>query len=83
MLTKCPVCATEISWSSDYPHRPFCSKRCQLLDLGDWAGENHTIPAQLQNATEQVDSLMTTDPEHIEAVLSQLPDDFFNDPNNG
>jgi endogenous inhibitor of DNA gyrase (YacG/DUF329 family) len=24
-------------------HRPFCSARCQLLDLGAWASESHRI----------------------------------------
>lgn len=83
MPIKCPTCTTEISWSGDYPHRPFCSKRCQLLDLGDWAGENNAIPVQPQNPADQLDSLMTSDPEHIEAILSQLPNDFFNEPSNG
>jgi hypothetical protein len=25
------------------PYRPFCSERCQLIDLGDWLSENHRI----------------------------------------
>jgi hypothetical protein len=25
------------------PYRPFCSERCQLLDLGDWFAEKHRI----------------------------------------
>ena len=23
--------------------RPFCSERCQMIDLGDWANENFKI----------------------------------------
>ena len=23
--------------------RPFCSERCKLIDLGDWAAERHVI----------------------------------------
>jgi len=23
---------------------PFCSERCKLVDLGDWAAERHVIP---------------------------------------
>jgi endogenous inhibitor of DNA gyrase (YacG/DUF329 family) len=26
------------------PFRPFCSERCQLTDLGAWAGEKYRIP---------------------------------------
>ncbi|MEW5248056.1 DNA gyrase inhibitor YacG [Microbulbifer discodermiae] len=42
----CPSCKRPITWSADYPHRPFCSERCQLMDLGDWASESHRIPGQ-------------------------------------
>jgi len=42
---QCPVCKTSITWSDDYPHRPFCGKRCKLIDLGDWATEAHSIPS--------------------------------------
>ena len=30
--------------TAEYPHRPFCSERCKLIDLGEWAAENHAIP---------------------------------------
>ena len=26
-------------------HRPFCSDRCRLLDLGKWLGEEYRVPA--------------------------------------
>lgn len=46
MATKlnCPTCDKAITWSEDYPERPFCSERCKLIDLGEWAAENHRIP---------------------------------------
>ena len=25
------------------PNRPFCSERCRLADLGNWAGERYRI----------------------------------------
>lgn len=28
------------------PFRPFCSKRCQLIDLGEWAAEEKRIASQ-------------------------------------
>ncbi|GJA09885.1 hypothetical protein KAM334_11960 [Aeromonas caviae] len=34
---KCPTCQSEIEWGPQSPFRPFCSKRCQLIDLGEWA----------------------------------------------
>ena len=43
MKVKCPNCDTEVVWSADSPFRPFCSERCKLIDLGDWAAANHRI----------------------------------------
>jgi uncharacterized protein len=42
---KCPTCRKETPWE-DNPHRPFCSDRCRLIDLGAWAGERYRIPAE-------------------------------------
>ncbi|MGH1439226.1 MAG: DNA gyrase inhibitor YacG [Cellvibrionaceae bacterium] len=41
---NCPTCKKKILWNEDYPHRPFCSHRCQLIDLGEWASESYSIP---------------------------------------
>ncbi len=41
---KCPTCQKEIEYSEKYPFRPFCSERCKLIDLGEWADEEHKIP---------------------------------------
>ena len=40
---KCPQCKTSVDGTEDNSHRPFCSKRCQLLDLGAWASERNKI----------------------------------------
>ncbi|WP_295386170.1 DNA gyrase inhibitor YacG [uncultured Thiodictyon sp.] len=40
----CPHCGRPVEWSAASPFRPFCSKRCKLIDLGDWLAENHRIP---------------------------------------
>lgn len=41
---RCPICREMVAWE-DNPHRPFCSERCQLLDLGSWATERYRIAA--------------------------------------
>jgi endogenous inhibitor of DNA gyrase (YacG/DUF329 family) len=41
---RCPTCKREIVWSDEFPHRPFCSDRCRLIDLGAWLSEKHAIP---------------------------------------
>lgn len=40
----CPTCKKESVWSTDNAFRPFCSKRCQLIDFGNWADGSYTIP---------------------------------------
>jgi endogenous inhibitor of DNA gyrase (YacG/DUF329 family) len=36
-MVACPGCGTPIAWSLENPFRPFCSERCKLIDLGQWA----------------------------------------------
>ncbi len=45
-VVKCPTCAKPVEWSEKSPYRPFCSKRCQLIDLGEWADEEKRIPSK-------------------------------------
>jgi uncharacterized protein len=41
---NCPTCSKIVLWTDDFPDRPFCSNRCKLIDLGEWASENRRIP---------------------------------------
>ena len=43
---SCPRCGTQVVWSPDNPYRPFCSERCKLVDLGDWAMEKYRVPVE-------------------------------------
>jgi uncharacterized protein len=43
---RCPTCKKEVPF--DDPNMPFCSDRCRLIDLGNWASEKYVIPAPLQ-----------------------------------
>jgi len=43
MKVKCPVCKKELEWDTKNPYRPFCSKKCQLIDFGTWANEENAI----------------------------------------
>ncbi|WP_440862686.1 DNA gyrase inhibitor YacG [Symbiopectobacterium purcellii] len=42
---SCPTCKKSVEWGEQSPYRPFCSKRCQLIDLGEWADEEKRIPS--------------------------------------
>jgi endogenous inhibitor of DNA gyrase (YacG/DUF329 family) len=43
MLAKCPQCGTPVDLDKENPFKPFCSERCKLIDLGEWASEGYTI----------------------------------------
>jgi len=51
-VVTCPQCGREVVWSSDNPYRPFCSERCKLIDLGQWATESYRIP-QAESGTDK------------------------------
>lgn len=40
----CPNCGKPASAGKNNPWRPFCSRRCKLIDLGEWLAEEHRIP---------------------------------------
>lgn len=44
-LVNCPICGTAAPFDSSNPFRPFCSERCKLIDLGQWATESYRVPA--------------------------------------
>ena len=33
-------------WTEESRYRPFCSDRCRLIDLGEWASGGHAIPGE-------------------------------------
>jgi|HubBroStandDraft_1064217.scaffolds.fasta_scaffold31300_4 uncharacterized protein len=41
---RCPTCGKPTERSPHNKYRPFCSERCQLIDLGTWASEEYRIP---------------------------------------
>ena len=42
---KCPTCGKPVNWK-DNPVRPFCSERCQLVDLGKWVEGEYRVPGE-------------------------------------
>ena len=55
---KCPHCKNPVEWSEDNSFRPFCSKRCQLLDLGSWAsGGNKISGSSLFDSEEDLEEI--------------------------
>ena len=44
VVVACSHCAAEVMWDSESRFRPFCSERCKMIDLGQWANEKYRIP---------------------------------------
>jgi endogenous inhibitor of DNA gyrase (YacG/DUF329 family) len=40
----CPRCGQPAPFAATNKWRPFCSERCKLIDLGDWAAEKFRVP---------------------------------------
>ncbi|RUO37534.1 DNA gyrase inhibitor YacG [Aliidiomarina shirensis] len=44
ITVACPTCEKTVVWGAESEFRPFCSERCKLIDLGEWASEEKRIP---------------------------------------
>ena len=40
---KCPQCGKKCEYNPKSKFRPFCSERCQIIDLGSWASDGYVI----------------------------------------
>jgi endogenous inhibitor of DNA gyrase (YacG/DUF329 family) len=38
---QCPICGKQVAITDEF--MPFCSDRCQVIDLGNWASEKYVI----------------------------------------
>jgi len=39
----CPRCSALAAFDPQNKWRPFCSERCKMIDLGDWAAERYRV----------------------------------------
>ncbi len=42
-VLRCPICGRTVDPESTTA-KPFCSQRCQLIDLKRWLGEEYGLP---------------------------------------
>ncbi len=62
-IVACPQCGKDVVWNSETsPSRPFCSERCKLIDLGQWASESYSIPIAEQSDEKLSSGNHTKDP---------------------
>jgi endogenous inhibitor of DNA gyrase (YacG/DUF329 family) len=53
MKVLCPQCKNEVEYNPKNEFRPFCSERCKLIDLGDWAMEKFAVPVHEYDSSKQ------------------------------
>jgi hypothetical protein len=51
----CPTCGDLSEYNPNNPWRPFCSQRCKLIDLGQWATEGYRIPETEKPQLDDID----------------------------
>ena len=49
----CPACGKKNTWKHDNAFRPFCSERCRLIDLGEWADESYRVESEDQTDADE------------------------------
>jgi endogenous inhibitor of DNA gyrase (YacG/DUF329 family) len=59
---KCPTCGKPAEWK-DNPFRPFCSERCQLVDLGRWVEGEYRVAGEPLPQDHATQSVPAEDPE--------------------
>lgn len=64
-IVQCPTCQKELVYSTENIFRPFCSERCKLIDLGEWATEKHAIAG-----TELISDELLSD-EELNEILAK------------
>jgi uncharacterized protein len=56
---KCPICKKPVEPDSAF--NPFCSERCKIIDLGNWASEKYVISTPVQADEAEDDDVPRSD----------------------
>ena len=52
-VVPCPRCGLPAVFAPENLWRPFCSERCQQIDLGNWATERYRLPENSKVADDE------------------------------
>lgn len=61
LVVKCPTCNKPVNWQAQQKSKPFCSERCKLIDLGEWATEKNVIAGDPTSSELPTDSNLGTE----------------------
>jgi len=76
-----------VMWSKQSESKPFCSQRCRLIDLGQWASEQHRIPCAVRECGSIPEEVLLgcapqdVTPEHETGDAAEHEDTPANEPN--
>jgi endogenous inhibitor of DNA gyrase (YacG/DUF329 family) len=51
---RCPICRQLVA-DAETEFVPFCSQRCQQIDLGRWLDERYSVPLEKPRDDEEID----------------------------
>ncbi len=54
-MSKCKACAVDLKETENNVWHPFCSERCKISDLGNWASERYQIKGKDNTANVEFD----------------------------
>lgn len=57
LKVKCPTCEKEFNYYSS-EHRPFCTERCQMIDMGHWFNESYALPTKEVLSDEDIEKVI-------------------------
>ncbi len=60
LQVPCPKCGNPADWY-DNPYRPFCSERCQILDLGAWAAGEYRVAGEFSSEGDEQEEVSQND----------------------
>jgi len=49
MIKECPRCKQDANLAKQNIYRPFCSKKCKMIDFGSWVSEEKLISRPLDS----------------------------------
>lgn len=56
-MIDCPTCRKSITYAdlTEVPWRPFCCRRCKLIDLGRWLNEEYRVSEEIREPSHSRD----------------------------
>lgn len=66
---RCPECGKPVLQRHENRAYPFCSRRCQLLDLGNWLSGAYRVPGPPAELPDQPDENRGHEEHHEESLL--------------